>query len=311
MGKNAEPKPAPKATVKKEKANVDQKDQANFGNSLKKSNSEEAQQVLQLYQSLPRFSQQKKDLIQAWKADKTCKWISTWNKSLETEKKETVNERAGFGTRFQVAAMLEMTADSDEFLAVEKHLAKQKDMVDFNWDETNPLEASYKASKLQRWNLGLLKSTWSAVSQSQAAKDNLTMSSSGSEVLQISGQALDDKGVSKPLKEFQNVCNSLNSCKNAWEKELAKAQDLACRLEIKGDPSFHAKGKGLQTWCQEQLKAIANLRSYVAASEDLAPEDTSPESLSKSLPAAKAWLASSQEKLQEAKAKVKTHQALL
>ena len=120
---------------------------------------------------------------------------------------------------------------------------------------------------------------------------------------QISGQALDDKGVSKPLKEFQNVCNSLNSCKNAWEKELAKAQDLACRLEIKGDPSFHAKGKGLQTWCQEQLKA--------AASEDLAPEDTSPESLSKSLPAAKAWLASSQEKLQEAKAKVKTHQALL
>ena len=40
------------------------------------------------------------------------------------------------------------------------------------------------------------------------------MSSSGSEVLQISGQALDDKGVSKPLKEFQNVCNSLNSCKN-------------------------------------------------------------------------------------------------
>ena len=128
---------------------------------------------------------------------------------------------------------------------------------------------------------------------------------------QISGQALDDKGVSKPLKEFQNVCNSLNSCKNAWEKELAKAQDLACRLEIKGDPSFHAKGKGLQTWCQEQLKAIANLRSYVEASEDLAPEDTSPESLSKSLPAAKAWLASSQEKLQEAKAKVKTHQALL
>ena len=62
---------------------------------------------------------------------------------------------------------------------------------------------------------------------------------------------------------------------------------------------------------QEQLKAIANLRSYVAASEDLAPEDTSPESLSKPLPAAKAWLASSQEKLQEAKAKVKTHQALL
>ena len=311
MGRNAESKPAPKAVVKKEKANVDQKDQANFGNSLKKSNSEEAQQVLQLYQSLPRFSQQKKDLIQAWKADKTCKWISTWNKSLETEKKETVNERAGFGTRFQVAAMLEMTADSDEFLAVEKHLAKQKDMVDLNWDETNPVEASYKASKLQRWNLALLKSTWSAVSQSQAAKDNLTMSSSGSEVLQISGKALDDKGVSKPLKEFQNVCNSLNSCKNAWEKELAKAQDLACRLEIKGDPSFHAKGKGLQTWCQEQLKAIANLRSYVAASEDLAPEDTSPESLSKSLPAAKAWLASSQEKLQEAKAKVKTHQALL
>ena len=194
MSKNAEPKPAPKATVKKEKANVDQKDQANFGNSLKKSNSEEAQQVLQLYQSLPRFSQQKKDLIQAWKADKTCKWISTWNKSLETEKKETVNERAGFGTRFQVAAMLEIIADSEEFLAVEKHLAKQKGMVDFNWDETNPLEASYKASKLQRWNLGLLKSTWSAVSQSQEAKDNLTMSSSGSEVLQISGQALDDKG---------------------------------------------------------------------------------------------------------------------
>ena len=31
------------ATVKKEKADVDQKDQANFGNSLKKSNSEEAQ----------------------------------------------------------------------------------------------------------------------------------------------------------------------------------------------------------------------------------------------------------------------------
>ena len=95
-------------------------------------------------------------------------------------------------------------------------------MVDLNWDETNPVEASYKASKLQRWNLALLKSTWSAVSQSQAAKDNLTMSSSGSEVLQISGKALDDKGVSKPLKEFQNVCNSLNSCKNAWGRSLPR-----------------------------------------------------------------------------------------
>ena len=56
--------------------------------------------------------------------------------------------------------------------------------------------------------------------------------------------------------------------------------------------------------CSREVKILCR-------SEDLAPEDTSPESLSKLLPAAKAWLASSQEKLQEAKAKVKTHQALL
>ena len=94
----------------------------------------------------------------------------------------------------------------------------------------------------------------------------------------------------------------LNSCKNAWEKELAKAQDLACRLEIKGDPSFHAKGKRSSDLVSRAVeKPLPTFDPMSQPVKILLLRDTSPESLSKSLPAAKAWLASSQEKLQEAK----------
>ena len=55
--------------------------------------------------------------------------------------------------RFQVAAIMEMPADSKEFMAIEKALLQQEGYADDDWDLNDGTQKAYKAAKLKRWNL--------------------------------------------------------------------------------------------------------------------------------------------------------------
>ena len=75
------------------------KDISNFLTQLKSSHDPNKQHVLSLYKGASRFALEKAALLQKWKLDKSCKWVSTYPQELssETTVKDTVVE--GFGTR--------------------------------------------------------------------------------------------------------------------------------------------------------------------------------------------------------------------
>ena len=83
-----------------------------------------------------------------------------------------------------------------------------------------------------------------------------------------------------------------------WEKEINKAQDIAARLSVRtGDQPVQKKGKHLDQWCADQTLEIGKLRAYLSAASEAQPGE--------------AWVASTQENLTKAKAKVKSNQALV
>ena len=124
-----------------------------------------------------------------------------------------------------------------------------------------------------------------------------------------SGSSQDkDLGRDQLFDQFQGCLTQLNATKTSWEKEVAKAQHLSARLEVKSNQALKDKGTELEKWAQNELKEIKMLRSYLAAGEDLEIKDFNGQSM---LDAAKAWVNNTQGYHTKAKAKVKLCNALL
>lgn len=82
-----------------EKAAQDKKDQSNMITQLKKGDTPAKCEALQLYTSLPRFSQEKSEMLKKWKLDKSCKWISSYQESRKMTQITTHQEKDGFATK--------------------------------------------------------------------------------------------------------------------------------------------------------------------------------------------------------------------
>ena len=315
------PKPVKKELKEKPDADDLRKQQANMLTQLAKSSDPNKQGVLATYRALPRFSEQKKELLSLWAKDKSCKWHSSWKKTVLSEEKETVSQRLGFGTRFALAELLEMPPDSKEFKAVEKCL-EDEGLCDDEWDEADVTQKAYKLAKLKRWDLSRVQNTWSKLDNSQGWNEKVAVEKSGKEVDRQLSTVLGSLGNStaagssqdnnldqqQMLDQFQACLSQLNALKTGWEKEVAKAQDLAARLEVKTNQALKDKGTELEKWVQNELKEIKTLRCYLAAGEDLEPKEFNGQSM---LDAAKAWVNNTQEYHTKAKAKVKLCNALL
>ena len=197
------PKEAPKTKeVKKEpkeknaSAEEVRKQQANMLTQLSKSTDPDKQGVLASYRALPRFSEQKKELLSMWAKDKSCKWHSSWKKTVLSDEKETVSQRLGFGTRFALAELLEMPPESKEFKAVEKAL-EEKGLCDDEWDEADVTQNAYKQTKLKRWDLSRVQNTWSKLENSQGWAEQVNVEKSGREVDKQLSTVLGSLGTTK------------------------------------------------------------------------------------------------------------------
>lgn len=109
MGRSAAEKKAAKDTSKKDvnnkqkdstQAAQDKKDQSNMLTQLKKGDTTEKVQTLQLYQSLPRFSDEKLELLKKWKLDKSCKWIASYKETRSMTQTTKHQEKDGFATKY-------------------------------------------------------------------------------------------------------------------------------------------------------------------------------------------------------------------
>ena len=96
---------SPKKVSAKPKAEAfgdsERKDMSNMLTQAKKTcASIEQKAMLQLYQSCSRFDPKKKELLNKWRADKTCSWVSQYtevsSKGTEVEQKSV----HGYGTMY-------------------------------------------------------------------------------------------------------------------------------------------------------------------------------------------------------------------
>ena len=163
--KKATAKPKVKSA---EQAAEDKKDVSNMITTLKKSSPAEKEkvQLLEIYQSLPRFSEEKLKLLKQWKLDKSCKWIGQYQESRALTNTTSESIQDGFATkqlfflswihsffpsaisRYQVAELCKLPLDSPEMAAILKELP-----ADDGWDESIGIERGYKKAGLKRFQV--------------------------------------------------------------------------------------------------------------------------------------------------------------
>ena len=108
-----------------------------------------------------------------------------------------------------MAALLEMPADSKEFLLVEKGLLKVEGLVDDSWDEKDPVQSGYLFAKLKRFNLDLVKATFSTVESSRELTETVT-------AFKQSAQP-EPSAADQVFTQFQSVTSVLSTQKGTLE----------------------------------------------------------------------------------------------
>ena len=164
--KKATAKPKVKSA---EQSAEDKKDMSNMITTLKKSSPAEKEkvQLLEIYQSLPRFSEEKLKLLKQWKLDTSGKWIGQYQESRALTNTTSESIQDGFATkhldcnyfflswihlffpsaisRYQVAELCKLPVDSPEMAAILKELP--------GWDESIGIERGYKKAGLKRFQV--------------------------------------------------------------------------------------------------------------------------------------------------------------
>eukprot|EP00439_Symbiodinium_sp_Y106_P002328 s4612_g1.t1 len=142
-----------------------------------------------------------------------------------------------------------MPADSKEFLLVEKGLLKVEGLVDDSWDEKDPVQSVYLFAKLKRFNLDLVKATFSTVESSRELTE--TARSLVSFARAIAEELLGDTQLEKTIKQaarllevcYQNLRyyqhDEMFQCATKFLLLIAPLEDLEQKLwKIK--PKHHA-----------------------------------------------------------------------
>ena len=303
MGKKVIPAEK-KAAVKKattkpkvkpaEEAAQDKKDMSNMITTLKKATSAEKDkvQLLEIYQSLPRFSEEKLKLLKQWKLDKSCKWIGQYQESRELSNTTSESTQDGFATkyldcicfflissitfftcdtpRYQVAEICKLPVDSPEMAAILKELP-----ADDDWDEEVGIERGYKKAGLKRFHVQGLKgfktttvedkSTEEVVKTKQAA----FVQKQGQDAITLSS-VKDENPLHTQLVSKLAVAEG---GKQALEKVRNSVQDLAVDLQVRmaKDKTWENKHKEMETALAKLQQESMALRTEMAQVKALEP----------------------------------------
>ncbi|CAE7026656.1 unnamed protein product [Symbiodinium sp. CCMP2592] len=304
--KNTAPKAKAKVQVKKEPGTSptsadEKKELCNFLTQVKNSEQPDKVAVYKHYSSLGRYDKQKKELLSLWKSDKSCKWYGSWCKKVTFTEKEEAEGRTGFGTRFQVASLLEMPADSKEFQAVEKSLLAQDGMADDEWDDKDATQMAFAKAKLKRFNLAKIAVTFGKITTDKTWSESVeanrqTGKASGdqlSSVLDAVGRAggPTDVGSSSAgteqvktpkdimFEKYQNQVAVLSTSKSSVDRDLNKLSGIAARLRHRSDPALTSKAGELKKYHADQMAYLDDATIFVGAAEEASKEEIGEEQM--------------------------------
>ena len=89
--------------------------------------SEDAMELLRYYEELPRFSDSKRDLVERWAKDKSCKWLAEVRVVRSSSVERSSGSSSAFGNQWELARELGMDADSDQFKDLLKGIPGDQD----------------------------------------------------------------------------------------------------------------------------------------------------------------------------------------
>jgi hypothetical protein len=220
------------------------------------SSTKEQKAALEYYQSLPRFSDVKKDILLKWKQDRSCSWFHSFKES-HTKTVANTDERAqGYGTvslpqlylrtlflecihmtnvflctdhctqRFDLAKLMNMDYRDDLQKKLVDKIASQL-TCDELWDEEDDFERAYKQCGLKRYKID--KKMLGSVKETEEHSETLESSSSK-----------DGKGTMKALFEkdeagvkieihnpkYLEVSNTMKTTKSAADAVAALVSQM-------------------------------------------------------------------------------------
>ena len=238
---------APKKVVPKAKvvrpADDDRKDSRNMLTQASNASATSDQKaMLELYKSYPRFDDKKKEILNKWRGDKSCSWITSYVEVNTKTNEVDTRGLHGHGTmcisqlinaacimyvlhvlymyhtiqllpRYDVAALANLKLE----IPVQKKLC---DAIcagleqDDDWDESDLFEKAYKASGLKRYKLdkklltaSSLKETYSEAVSSSSSKDG--------KAAPRALQGLQEPEIKIQNPEFVELTNLTKTCKSA------------------------------------------------------------------------------------------------
>ena len=89
--------------------------------------SEDALELLKHYEKLPRFSDSKRDLVERWAKDKSCKWLAELRVVRTATAERSSGSSSAFGNQWELAKQLGMDADSESFKDLLKGIQGDQD----------------------------------------------------------------------------------------------------------------------------------------------------------------------------------------
>lgn len=200
--------------------------QAGFVTGLKKTNRPGAKQLLEEYQKLDRFDEEKTVLLNKYQQDKSLKWVTEYFETKTETMKQTQDGASGFCTDYVIADLLKMKREDPIFKTViSKIPCEEAD----TWDEDDMVQAGYKLAGLKRYRLD----TVNTLLKKQKVQENSSSSSTSTTLGRNSGPLAlggasssvkvevkayvqlqaDAKIVSAAEKKFAKMLNDLKGCK--------------------------------------------------------------------------------------------------
>lgn len=232
------------------------------------------QALLSFYQSLPRFSHAKADILSKWKMDKTCRWANEYTQQLKHSVTTSQKALSGYGTKFDISKLLNI----GEGPLLEDILSQMPQ--DDLWDENNTMERIFKRQGLKRYHFQNLKCFSEHLEQDQVKEtfeSSASASSAGNSAPLLhpptgaSGGEVQVKFEVPELAEFACRATLVRSAKVVLEKLLCQALDTKFTLQqrCEQDPSLSKKLAELEQATDKLDKFLTVMRHFVARAEEV------------------------------------------
>jgi len=239
-------------------------------------------QTLSLYQSLPRFSEMKDQVLKEYLKDKKCGFINTMKMELQNQKSTSTGSIKGYATEMEIADHLKLDRkDAEDKVLLKKFLETLTS--DNAWDEQDQKQAGYKAAGLLRYHINFTD-TAQQLKETDTLQDTIGSHSTGASsvgkpILMLAADAPTTikLQMSEEYLELQRLVKVLQSGENKVVRTSQEMMKLKQQVNMINNPESPSRAsscnKSIQCLTNVQEKVVTAILKFEAVPKDLTKEE--------------------------------------